>query len=111
MYEVPFIVLPFGPDAVLAMLIDPSDPASAEVTTRSLQAAAHTLGLPLHVLSASTEAEFDQAFAKLKELGARGLNSGTVLAGTEGLTSMTKGTRMMAPTGAISLMTSKLRFS
>src|SRR5262249_3617684 len=58
---------------VLAMLIDPSDPASAEVTTRSLQAAAHTLGLTLHVLSASTEAEFDQAFAKLKELGARGL--------------------------------------
>ena len=31
---------------------------------------AHTLGLTLHVLSASTEAEFDQAFAKLKELGA-----------------------------------------
>jgi len=58
---------------VLATLIDPSDPASAEVTTRSLQAAARTLGLTLHVLSASTEAEFDQAFAKLKELGARGL--------------------------------------
>jgi ABC-type uncharacterized transport system substrate-binding protein len=58
---------------VMATLIDRSDTASAEVTTRSLQAAAHTLGLTLHVLSASTEADFDQAFAKLMELGARGL--------------------------------------
>jgi hypothetical protein len=37
------------------------------------------------------------------------MNSGTVFAGTEGFTSMTKGERSMLATGAMSRMTLKLR--
>jgi hypothetical protein len=39
------------------------------------------------------------------------MNSGTVLAGTEGLTTMTSGTRMMPAPGATSRTTLKLSFS
>ena len=38
-----------------------------------MQAAAHTLGLELHVLNASTEGDFDAVFAKLIQLRAGGL--------------------------------------
>jgi putative tryptophan/tyrosine transport system substrate-binding protein len=47
--------------ALVALLVNPSNP-SAETLTRNLQAAALTLGLKLHVLRASTEAEIDDAF-------------------------------------------------
>ena len=39
------------------------------------------------------------------------MNSGTVLAGTDGLTTMTMGTRMMLATGAMSRMKLKLSLS
>jgi ABC-type uncharacterized transport system substrate-binding protein len=47
--------------------------ATAETTSRDLQAAARTLGLQLHVLHASTERDFDAVFANLLQLRAGGL--------------------------------------
>jgi ABC-type uncharacterized transport system substrate-binding protein len=58
---------------VIALLVNPADPALAEMTTKEVQAAAHTLGLELHVLNASTERDFDAVFAKLIQLRAGGL--------------------------------------
>ena len=42
---------------------------------------------------------------------AKAMNSGTVLAGTDGFTSMTLGTRIMPATGAMSRMRLKLSLS
>ena len=56
-----------------ALLVNPSNPKNAEATTSDLQTAARTLGCNLHVLNASTEAEFDPAFAALAELKTGGL--------------------------------------
>jgi putative tryptophan/tyrosine transport system substrate-binding protein len=58
---------------VTAFLINPADPAVAEVNTSKALAAAHTLGLKLHVLNASSERDFDGVFAKVIELRADGL--------------------------------------
>ena len=59
--------------SVMALLVNPADPALAETTTKEVQAAARTLGLELHVLNASTERDFDAVFAKLIQLRAGGL--------------------------------------
>ena len=59
--------------SVMALLVNPTDPALTETTTKELQAAARTLGLELHVLNASTERDFDAVFAKLSQLRAGGL--------------------------------------
>jgi ABC-type uncharacterized transport system substrate-binding protein len=53
---------------------------------KELQAAAHTLGLELHVLNASTERDFDGVFAKLIQLRAGGL----VIAGDPFFTTWTE---------------------
>ncbi|HTA99746.1 MAG TPA: ABC transporter substrate-binding protein [Bradyrhizobium sp.] len=58
---------------VMALLVNPDEPALAEPITRELQTAAHTLGLDLRVLDASTERELDAALAKLIELRVGGL--------------------------------------
>lgn len=58
---------------VLALLVDPSDPALAEPQARVSHSAANALGIELHVLNASTERDFDAVFAKLIELRAGGL--------------------------------------
>ena len=58
---------------IFALLVNPRNPRNAEATTSDLQAAARTLGCNLQVLNASTEAEFDPAFAALAELKASGL--------------------------------------
>jgi putative tryptophan/tyrosine transport system substrate-binding protein len=58
---------------VMALMVNPADPAIAGPYTRQLQAAAHTLGLDLQVLNVSTERDLDAAFAKLIELRAGGL--------------------------------------
>ena len=58
---------------VVALLINPADPAVAEAVLRASQAAAHTLGLELHVLNASTEGDFDAVFARLIQLRVGGL--------------------------------------
>jgi putative ABC transport system substrate-binding protein len=63
--------------STFAHLVNPTDPALAEINTRNLQTAARTLGLQLHVLHASTERDFDAVFANLIRLRAGGLVIGT----------------------------------
>ena len=58
---------------VIAALVNPTDPARAETTSRELQTAARTLGLQFHVLNASTDQDFDAVFARLVEMRAGGL--------------------------------------
>jgi putative ABC transport system substrate-binding protein len=56
-----------------AVLINPTSPNLAEAQTKDLQAAARTLNLQIYFLNASTEGEFQTAFAKIAELHAGGL--------------------------------------
>ena len=56
-----------------ALLINPSNPTLAEPTTRDIRASARTLGVQLHVVSATTDNEIDDAFASLANLRAGGL--------------------------------------
>jgi putative tryptophan/tyrosine transport system substrate-binding protein len=58
--------------SVIAALVNPAGP-NAEIQSRGLEAAARTLGVQLHLLHASTEAEFDQAFASVAQRGAGAL--------------------------------------
>ena len=58
---------------IMALLVNPAEPALAETYTKEVQAAARALGLELHVLNASTEGDFDGVFAKLIQLRAGGL--------------------------------------
>ena len=58
---------------VMALVVDPTDPALAEPQARVTLSAAKTFGLELHVLNASAERDFDAVFAKLSELQAGGL--------------------------------------
>jgi putative tryptophan/tyrosine transport system substrate-binding protein len=62
---------------VIALLINPTNVAVAEPVTRTSQAAAHALGLDLHVLNASTEGDFDGVFTSLIQLRAGGLVIGS----------------------------------
>jgi putative ABC transport system substrate-binding protein len=57
----------------IALLVNPTEPALSEPITEGLQTAARALGLELHVLKASTERDFDAAFATLIQLRAGGL--------------------------------------
>jgi putative ABC transport system substrate-binding protein len=59
--------------AVIALLVNPADPAATEAETRNLQDAVRSLGLQLHILSASTANEIDSAFETLVELRAGAL--------------------------------------
>jgi putative ABC transport system substrate-binding protein len=63
---------------LFALLVNPTNPY-AEILSRSLLAAARTLGLRLHILHASTEGDFDTVFTTLTQLRAGGL----VIGGTE----------------------------
>ena len=56
----------------IALLINPTNP-NAETVLRDHQAAAHTLGLQLDVLNASTERDIDAGFATLLQLRAGAL--------------------------------------
>jgi putative ABC transport system substrate-binding protein len=60
----------------IALLVNPSNPNTA-TQLRGLQAAAHTLGLQLHVLHASNELDFDPVFATIAQLRAKALVIGT----------------------------------
>ena len=57
---------------IIALLVNPANP-NAETLSQDTQAAARTLGLKLHVLNASTERDFDAAFATLLQLRPKGL--------------------------------------
>jgi len=58
---------------VIPLLVNPSNPALAEIVLHASQAAAQTLGLKLHVLNASSERDFDGVFANVIQLRAGGL--------------------------------------
>jgi len=62
---------------VVALLINPTNPTLAEKLSKDLQAAAHLLGVQLHILHASSEREIDAAFANLVRLQAGALVIGT----------------------------------
>jgi hypothetical protein len=50
----------FNPNAkTMALLVDPAYPAVATVDSSGVSAAAQSLGIELHVLTASTERDFD----------------------------------------------------
>ena len=73
----------------VALLVNPTNSAGAETMTKDAQAAAHTLGLHLHVLHASTEHEIDKAFETMARLRA-----GALLIGADAL--FTSGSKQLA---------------
>ena len=62
--------------ALTAVLINPTGPNLAQVM-REVQAGAGTLGLQIHILHASTEPDFEKAFATLVKMRAGALVIGT----------------------------------
>jgi putative ABC transport system substrate-binding protein len=62
---------------IIALVVNPTNPTNAERLSRDLKGAAHTLGLQLHVLHASTESDFDAVFASLPRLRAGALVIGS----------------------------------
>jgi putative ABC transport system substrate-binding protein len=60
----------------IGLLVNPTNPLT-ETWLKDVLAAGRTLGLELHVLHASTELDFDPAFATLLQLRAGGLVIGT----------------------------------
>jgi putative ABC transport system substrate-binding protein len=60
----------------MALLVNPTN-HTAVALSRDVQAAARVLGIKLHVLHASTEADFDRAFAALAQQRAGALIIGT----------------------------------
>ena len=61
--------------STIAFLLNPTNRTLAEPLTRDAQAAAHSLGLKLHVLHASTERDIENAFTTLAQLRADALVS------------------------------------
>jgi ABC-type uncharacterized transport system substrate-binding protein len=57
---------------IVALLVNPTNP-NADNLSRSLQVAARTLGLQIHVLHARTERDFDPVFVNLVRRGAGAL--------------------------------------
>jgi ABC-type uncharacterized transport system substrate-binding protein len=56
-----------------AVLINPTSPDLAQAQAKDLQAAARSLNLNIHLLGASSEREFQAAFARIIDLHASGL--------------------------------------
>jgi putative tryptophan/tyrosine transport system substrate-binding protein len=63
--------------SVMALLVNLTNSALAEPQVSGVLSAARALGLELHVLSASTERDFDVVFSKLIQLRAGGLVIGS----------------------------------
>jgi len=57
----------------IVLLVNPANPRVAEINIEMFRTAARAPGLELHVLNASTERDFDGAFAKVIQLRAGGL--------------------------------------
>jgi putative tryptophan/tyrosine transport system substrate-binding protein len=53
---------------IMALLTNPTNPIAAERQSQDVQAAARKIGLQLHVLNASTTADFDPVFTRLAQL-------------------------------------------
>jgi putative ABC transport system substrate-binding protein len=62
----------FSGATTVALLVNPANPVAATIS-KDLQAIADTLGVRLHVLHASTEADFEAAFATAAQLRAAAL--------------------------------------
>ena len=58
---------------VMALLVNPADPTIAAAQSSGVGSAAQSLGLELHVLTATSDRDFDAVFAKLSQLRAGGL--------------------------------------
>ena len=58
---------------LVAVLVNPANPALGEPFVRELEAAAHMLQFQLHVLHARTDVDFDTAFAALSHMRAEAL--------------------------------------
>jgi len=58
---------------IIALLVNPADSVQAKTQSREVLSAAHSLGLELHVLNASTEDDLNAVFANLIQLRAGGL--------------------------------------
>ena len=56
-----------------AVIVNPANPVNTDTNLKNLEAPARARGLQLHVLNASTEREFDAAFARVVQLHAGGL--------------------------------------
>jgi putative tryptophan/tyrosine transport system substrate-binding protein len=61
----------------IAVLVNPTSPTLTKTTIEDAQAAAHSLGLELHILNASTESDLEKALAKSIQLHAGGVVVGT----------------------------------
>jgi putative ABC transport system substrate-binding protein len=61
----------------IALLVNPSNPVISEPLSRDAQVAARKLGIQLHVLRASTDAEIEAAFGALRGLQVGGLVIGS----------------------------------
>jgi putative ABC transport system substrate-binding protein len=58
---------------VIALLVNPTNPTITQPMSRDLQSAAHAFGLQLHILNATSEADFDSVFATISKLRAGAL--------------------------------------
>jgi putative ABC transport system substrate-binding protein len=58
---------------VMALLVNPASPSLTEIETNGAVSAARDLGVELHVLNASSERDIEEAYAKVAQLGAKGL--------------------------------------
>jgi putative ABC transport system substrate-binding protein len=58
---------------IIGVLVNPANPALSRPFTRVMQGAANRLGVQLQVLNASTEGDFETAFAALDRMGAGAL--------------------------------------
>jgi putative ABC transport system substrate-binding protein len=59
--------------SIMTLLVNPASNYQAETQSKGALSAAHTLGLELHVLNASTDSDFDAVFTNLTQLRAGGL--------------------------------------
>jgi putative ABC transport system substrate-binding protein len=59
--------------SVVAVLVNPTDPARAKAISRAVQTAAESLGLQVKVLEASSVRDFDKVFASLPDMRVGGL--------------------------------------
>jgi putative ABC transport system substrate-binding protein len=62
---------------IVALLVNPANPAVSEPLSRDAQAAASKLGIRLHILQASSDAEIEAVFAALRGLQVGGLVIGS----------------------------------